>query len=90
MLDSGEADTYRYERDAAGDGRFVENTGPHAMGSAKRPYMRGVFHRAQGATDAGLFINTNKTADINKAENDKGYVIPWALNRPGFLGGSEP
>lgn len=78
MLDSGEADTYRYERDAAGDGRFVENTGPHAMGSAKRPYMRGVFHRAQGATDAGLFINTNKTADINKAENDKGYVIPWA------------
>jgi hypothetical protein len=40
--------------------------------------MRGVFHRAQGATDAGLFINTNKTADINKAENDKGYVIPWA------------
>lgn len=81
MLDSGEADTYRYERDAAGDGRFAENTGPHAMGSAKRPYMRGVFHRAQGATDAGLFINTNKTADINKAENDKGYVIPWA-NQP--------
>jgi hypothetical protein len=78
MLDSGEADTYRYERDVAGDGRFVENTGPHATGSAKRPYMRGVFHRAQGATDAGLFINTNKTADINKTENDKGYVIPWA------------
>lgn len=78
MLDSGEADTYRYERDAAGDGRFVQNTGPHATGSAKRPYMRGVFHRAQGATDAGLYINTNKTADINKNENDKGYVIPWA------------
>jgi len=78
MLDSGEADTYRYERDAAGDGRFVENTGRHATGSAKRPHMRGVFHRAQGATDAGLFINTNKTADINKAENQKGYVIPWA------------
>ena len=78
MLDSGEADTYRYEHDTAGDGHFVENTGSHATGSAKRPYMRGVFHRAQGATDAGLFINTNKTADINKAENEKGYVIPWA------------
>lgn len=78
MLDSGEADTYRYECDAAGYGCFMENTWVHATGSAKRPHMRGVFHRAQGATDAGLFINTNKTADINKAENDKGYVIPWA------------
>lgn len=78
LLDSGEADTYRYERDSSGDGRFLVNTGPCATGSAKRPYMRGVFHRAQGATDAGLFINTNKTADINKAENEKGYVIPWA------------
>jgi len=78
MLDSGEADTLRYERNEAGDGRFVMNPGPHATGDAKRPYMRGVFHRAQGATDAGLFINTNKTADIHKAENAKGYVIPWA------------
>ena len=25
----------------------------------------------------GFFINTNKTADINKAEDKKGYEIPW-------------
>ena len=25
----------------------------------------------------GFFINTNKTADINKEESDKGYDIPW-------------
>lgn len=78
MLDSGEADTYRYELNPTGGGHFVLNHGAHATGNAKRPYMRGVFHRTQGATDAGLFINTNKTADIDKAESGKGYVIPWA------------
>jgi hypothetical protein len=76
MLDSGESDTWRYEHGAKG-GRFCLNDSPLATGSESRPYQRGVFHRSQKEASAGLFINTNKTADINKPENAKGYVIPW-------------
>ncbi|SDO40276.1 Putative phage integrase [Rhodoferax sp. OV413] len=77
MLDSGEADTWRYVHGAQG-GSFVLNDSPLATGSITRPYQRGVFHRSANESGAGLFINTNKTADINKPENAKGYVIPWA------------
>ncbi len=77
MLDSGEADTWRYVH-APGGGGFVLNHGPLATGSEKRPSQRGVFHRSANEKEAGIYINTNKTADANKAENDKGYVIPWA------------
>lgn len=77
MLDSGEADTWRYRHGPKG-GSFELNDSPLATGSATRPYQRGVFHRSAHESGAGLFINTNKTADIYKAENAKGYVIPWA------------
>ena len=71
MLDSGEADTWRHS-----NGRWDFNDGRLATGSEKRPYMRGVFHRSidGGKTMTGFFINTNKTADINKDEKEKGYV----------------
>jgi hypothetical protein len=79
MLDSGEADTWRYEHGSGlGSSCFVRNQGPLATGDDRRPHQRGVFHRTQGENDAGIYINTNKTADIDKAENDKGYVIPWS------------
>ena len=77
MLDSGEADTWRYMHGPNG-GAFELNDSPLAIGSATRPYQRGIFHRHVNESGAGLYINTNKTADINKAENAKGYVIPWA------------
>lgn len=77
MLDSGEADTWRYIHSPGGGG-FVLNHGSLATGSEKRPYQRGVFHRTSNEKEAGFYINTNKTADINKSEGDKGYVIPWA------------
>lgn len=77
MLDSGEADTWRYVNGPE-VGTFELNESSLAIGSAKRPYQRGVFHRSTDATGVGLFINTNKTADTHKAENAKGYVIPWA------------
>ncbi|UUZ69444.1 integrase family protein [Polaromonas sp. P2-4] len=72
MLDSGEADTWRYEV-----GKFVRNDSLLAIGSEKRPSQRGVFHRSSSEAGAGFFINTNKTADINKDESAKGYTIPW-------------
>jgi len=77
MLDSGEADTWRYEHNTQG-GSFSLNDSPLATGSTTRPYQRGVFHRNTNESGAGLFVNTNKTADTNKDENAKGYVIPWA------------
>ena len=77
MLDSGEADTWRYIHSPGGGG-FVLNHGSLATGSEKRPSQRGVFHRTSHEKEAGFYINTNKTADVNKAEGDKGYVIPWA------------
>lgn len=76
FLDSGEGDTWRYVWNAQG-GRFELNDTPSAMGSEARPSQRGVFHRTADMKGAGLFINTNKTADINKPEDKKGYVIPW-------------
>ncbi|MCG7873101.1 MAG: integrase family protein [Candidatus Thiodiazotropha lotti] len=77
MLDSGEADSYRFEH-----GRWVNNKRHRfSLGSEKAPWQRGIFRRIQvpdtGDVMAGLYINTNKTADQNKEDVEQGYVIPW-------------
>lgn len=76
FLDSGEADTWRYE-----GGRWVGNTHSFAYGSKKRPYAKGVFRRTYDAMTetyaTALYVSTNKTADQNKDEVDRGYTIPW-------------
>ncbi|WLI13589.1 MULTISPECIES: VPA1269 family protein [Pseudomonas] len=83
MLDSGEADTWRY---AAGN--WTLNHSRLAQGNERRPLQQGVFRRSQPLADgeavsAMLYINTNKTADIAKSGPEKGYVLPW------FFGGLE-
>src|SRR5690606_3434247 len=76
FLDSGEADTWRYE-----GGRWVANTHLFAYGSTKRPFAKGVFRRTYDTMmetyATALFVSTNKTADQNKNEVDRGYTIPW-------------
>ncbi len=77
MLDSGEADTWRYE-----DGRWILNYGLLAEGTKSRPLQQGVLRRSSvlgGNESAGtiLYINTNKTHDISKSGADKGYTVPW-------------
>ncbi|MFL0910446.1 gamma-mobile-trio integrase GmtZ [Vibrio parahaemolyticus] len=77
MLDSGEADTWRYEQ-----GQWVVNTQhDFALGSEKRPFGKGIFRRIHdtmtGLYSTGLYINTNKTTDQNKDELERGYIIPW-------------
>lgn len=77
MLDSGEADTWRYE-----NGSWCTNTKHNfALGSERRPFGKGVFRRKEdsfvGQIATGLYINTNKTADQNKEELERGYLIPW-------------
>lgn len=77
FLDSGEGDTWRYEQ-----GHWVENT-KHSFryGTPKRPYQKGVFRRIfDSMTESystGLYVSTNKTADQNKDEVQRGYTIPW-------------
>jgi hypothetical protein len=83
MLDSGEADTWRY---AAGN--WTLNHSRLAQGNERRPLQQGVFRRSQPLADgeavsAMLYINTNKTADIAKSGPEMGYVLPW------FFGGLE-
>ena len=77
FLDSGEADTWRYEK-----GKWLINQRhPFKNGNEKNPWNRGVFCRICspdiGEIMAGLYINTNKTADQNKDERERGYTIPW-------------
>jgi len=77
MLDSGEADTWRYEN---GQWRLNDKHG-FALGSEKRPFGKGIFRRVHdtmtGQYSTGLYVNTNKTADQNKSELERGYIIPW-------------
>lgn len=72
MLDSGEADTLRYE-----NGNWIKN--PHAF--TFNHYSKGVFRQFKdnvtGIESTGLYISTNKTTDQNKDEFERGYEIPW-------------
>lgn len=76
FLDSGEADTWRYE---AGD--WVENTRDLARGTTKSPVSKGVFDRIYDPISesygTGLYVTTNKTTDRNQEIIDRGYRIPW-------------
>lgn len=80
MLDSGEADTYRYSKDG-----WLVNESALAKGSKKNPFRRGVFRRMSDGLSqldmTGLYINTNKTADRGKDEWSKGYELPWQHER---------
>lgn len=82
MLDSGEADTWRYA-----DGDWKLNSGRLAQGSERCPLQQGVFRRstllADGeAVSTMLNINTNKTADVAKSGSEKGYILPWPFGGP--------
>jgi hypothetical protein len=77
FLDSGEADTWRYEK-----GEWIINQlHPFKNGNEKNVWNRGAFRRIRspdvGDVMTGLYINTNKTADQNKDERERGYTIPW-------------
>jgi len=82
MLDSGEADTWRYE-----GGKWTLNLSRLALGNERRPLQQGVFRRSTALADGEavstvLYVNTNKTADIAKSGAEKGYVMPWSFGGP--------
>ncbi|MFL9886239.1 VPA1269 family protein [Paraburkholderia agricolaris] len=77
VLDSGEADTWRYTA-----GSWELNRNGMAQGSESRPLQQGVFRRDDDRVThesalTVLYINTNKTADISKSGPEKGYLLPW-------------
>ena len=82
MLDSGEADTWRYAASI-----WTLNSGQLAQGSERRPVQQGVFRRSNPLSDGTaistvLYINTNKTADIAMSGSEKGYLLPWSPGGP--------
>ncbi|MBF0503075.1 MAG: integrase [Candidatus Riflebacteria bacterium] len=82
MLDSGEADTWRYET-----GVWTLNKGQLAQGNERRPVRQGVFRSSEPPVSGKisrpmLYINTNKTKDIGLSGSDLGYVMPWIINMP--------
>jgi len=82
VLDSGETDTFRYEQTQRHiAGQWMTNSGLLKEGTEKYPVRRGVFRKFLDPVTrfemTGLYINTNKTADINKEEWAKGYEVPW-------------
>lgn len=82
MLDSGEIDTFRYEQPKRHEaGQWITNNGLLKKGTEKHPVRRGVFRKFLDPITrfemTGFYVNTNKTADIDKEEYSKGYEIPW-------------
>ena len=82
MLDSGEMDTYKYIQPARNKpGKWILNNSPLSKGNENNPFEKGVLRKFNDPTSkmemTGFYINTNKTADINKDEGQKGYEIPW-------------
>jgi hypothetical protein len=78
LLDSGEADTWRYEA-----GKWVLNAHRLAEGTERRPRQQGVLRRTNPLSENDLvstilYINTNKTQDMAKSGPVKGYVLPWS------------
>ncbi|MEA4847166.1 MAG: VPA1269 family protein [Clostridiaceae bacterium] len=82
MLDSGEMDTFKYIQPLrTAPGYWIKNDGPLAKGTEDNPFRKGAIRKFYDPVSkmdmTGFFINTNKTADINKEEDQKGYDIPW-------------
>lgn len=81
MLDSGEADTWKWE-----NGEWVLNDIPLALGTEAHPHSNGIFRKPRAALDGDvkvlLHINTNKTADAGKWGSAKGYNCPWIVGGP--------
>jgi len=82
MLDSGEMDTYKYvQPERNKPGKWITNDSPLKKGDEDNPFEKGVLRKfydpASKLEMTGFYINTNKTADINKDEDRKGYEIPW-------------
>jgi hypothetical protein len=87
-LDSGEADTWRFESSESGQVSWVRNRGLLARGTERNPWAQGVFRRskATGSGGAAMRLNVHKTAEPMMRRRFVGYEIPW---EPDQLGQAE-
>ncbi|NVH73723.1 integrase [Paraburkholderia sp. JPY432] len=81
LLDSGEADTWRYEY-KAGRGSFVKAKGLLIQGTDRKPWSQGVFRRVPHREGCLIYVNTNKTKDSETSGPEKGYDFPWPESGP--------
>lgn len=82
MLNSGEMDTFKYvQPERTTPGQWAENDSALTKGNKHNPFEKGVLRKFNDPTSkmvmTGFYINTNKTADISKEDDQKGYDIPW-------------
>lgn len=86
LLDSGEADTWRYDTTTEGT-KWSVNGHKLKGGTERKPVQCGMFRRKvqlgrAEAPSVVLYINTNKTADANLSGSEKGYELPWLTTGP--------
>lgn len=75
MLESGEADQEVYS-----DGQWIKNESslrPLGRKSVRRGFLRRFIDQTTKTEFSGFYVNTNKTADRFKDNDEKGYEIPW-------------
>ena len=75
MLQSGEADTEIFI-----NGKWIKNNLPlHPKDNqiVRRGFLRRFIDQTTKREITGFYVNTNKTADRFKNNNEKGYEIPW-------------
>jgi hypothetical protein len=77
MLDSGESDTWTYKV-----GQWSPNDHALAAKNKRELWQQGVLRRhldsaSRETASTVLYINTNKTADMDKDGPNKGYTMPW-------------
>lgn len=76
MLDSGEADTERYD---PAQRAWHKNTGNLAPKNSKM-ISNGVFRaypREDGSRGSLIYFNTNKTSDSDQPIHKRGHLMPW-------------
>lgn len=75
MLESEEADTEVFK-----DGQWVKNETflkPLGRKLTRHGFLRKFVDQTTKGEFTGFYVNTNKTADRFKDNDDKGYEIPW-------------
>lgn len=69
-LDSGEGDEFNFDYD---NWKWIKNE--NICNKEDKGVLKKIIDKNSNKEFVGLYINTNKTNDINKEK--KGYIIPW-------------
>lgn len=76
MLDSGEADTERFDPLNRSWKPNPNSLGAHSKGRVQNGVFR-AYPREDGSRGSLIYFNTNKTADINQPLHKRGHLMAW-------------